>query len=733
MKKTPATSITTKFQQAIAIHQQGNLRQAELLYREILQAQPNHADALHLLGVVALQTGRARKAVDLISKALTVNPDNAFAYYDLGNAFLHLNRQKNALDSFTRALTLKPDYIDALHNRGIALLNLQQFEDALACFDRLLTFKPDDADVHYNRGNALLGLKKSAKALSSYDRALTLKPNDIDTLINRGIALLDLQHFFQALNNFNHTLEIKPDDIDSLMNRGLAFLALNQAQKALIDFKRILTFKPNDQDALKSCSIALFELKQFAAAVKTLSGLLAIAPDYPYAQGDLLHLQLHCADWSDYNSHKQSLTNAVIENKRANVPFAFLMVSSSAALQQQCARIFTLDKYPAKTTPLSSNQAYQHSKIRVAYISADFKNHPTSHLIAGLIETHNQDEFEFFGLSLSPEDKSPIGNRIKAAFKHFYTVHEKSDYEVALLLRELEIDIAIDLMGFTARSRTAIFAYRPAPIQVNYLGFPGTMATDYMDYIIADSQVIPFEHQRFYSEKIAYLPNTYQVNDAKRPMIEETPSREDVNLPDSGFVFCCFNSNYKITPDVFDIWMRLLTKVSGSVLWLLEESRTAVDNLKHEAQLRGVAPERLIFAPKIKQSEHIARQRLADLFLDTLPVNAHTTASDALWAGLPVLTCTGSAFAGRVAGSLLKAIGLPELITDNFEEYEALALKLATHPAELAGIKAKLAVNRNTQPLFNTDQFRKHLESAYKIMWGRFQQGNAPESFSVQL
>jgi predicted O-linked N-acetylglucosamine transferase (SPINDLY family) len=377
-------------------------------------------------------------------------------------------------------------------------------------------------------------------------------------------------------------------------------------------------------------------------------------------------------------------------------------------------------------------ERYSHDRIRLAYLSADFRVHPSSYLLAGMFEHHDRSRFETIALSFGDDDQSEIQNRLKGAFEHFIDVRNRSDLEVARLVRELEVDIAVDLMGHTRNQRTGILALRPAPVQVNFF-CPGTSGADYLDYIVCDRVVIPEDHHAYYSEKVVYLPDTFQANDSKRRIAERTPSCAEVGLPDDGFVFCSFNNTYKFTPPMFDVWMRLLGHVKGSALWLQEINATATRNLRREAVARGIDANRLVFAPKVPRLEdHLARYRLADLFLDTLPYNAQTTASDALWVGLPVLTCLGTTFVGRVAASLLNAIGLPELITRSLPEYEALALQLATHPVLLADIRAKLARNRATFPLFDTDRFRRHIESAYVTMWERAQRGVGPASFEVK-
>jgi predicted O-linked N-acetylglucosamine transferase (SPINDLY family) len=389
------------------------------------------------------------------------------------------------------------------------------------------------------------------------------------------------------------------------------------------------------------------------------------------------------------------------------------------------------DQCPPIASAAWTGGRYRHERIRLAYVSAHFRNHPMGHLMAALFEQHDRNRFETIAVSLGPNDRSAMRSRLEGAFEKFIEVERQSDHEVARMMREMEVDIAVDRTGFTTGARPGIFALRAAPIQVNYLAYPGTMGADFIDYLIADDTVLPREKRPSYAEKVVYLPDSYLVNDSGRRISEDMPTRSEAGLPDRGFVFCSFNNHYKITPRVFDAWMSLLRQVDGSVLWLLDGTATMRRNLWREAGAREIDPQRLIFAPRITPEDHLARHRLADLFLDTLPCNAHTTASDALWAGLPVLTCAGTTFAGRVAASLLQAIGLPGLITGSLGEYESLALRLATEPPALKEIRQQLARNRAIRPLFDTDRFRRHIEGAYVEMWERHQRGESPASFAV--
>ena len=472
-------------------------------------------------------------------------------------------------------------------------------------------------------------------------------------------------------------------------------------------------------------------MRRLDEALASYDRVLALKPDHTRAFSGIINCVNMICDWQRMTAFADDVIAHVSEKKSIISPFVLLGYSGDPALQLQCARNFVAERVPSPR-PLWTSTTWRHDKVRIAYLSADFRRSAMAHLMAELFEWHDRSRFEIIGVSFGVDDKSEMRKRLVAAFDQFYDVHGKSDEEVAKLLHDLEVDIAIDLMGHTQDLRPGILAYRPAPIQASYLGFPGTMGAEFIDYIIADKMVAPLEHQSFYTEKIVHLPDCYLVNDTKRKIAERTPTRQEAGLPERSFVYCCFNNNWKITPDVFSVWMRLLHAVDGSVLWLLADNESAERNLRKEAQARGIDPARMVFAGRLPLKDHLARHRLADLFLDTLPVNAHTTASDALWTGLPVLTCEGTAFAGRVAASLLYAVGLPELVTHSIEDYEALALRLARDPSLLEGYRNRLATHRLTHPLFDTDRFRHHIEAAYLQMWKIWQRGEQPRSFAVE-
>jgi predicted O-linked N-acetylglucosamine transferase (SPINDLY family) len=496
-------------------------------------------------------------------------------------------------------------------------------------------------------------------------------------------------------------------------------------------FNRALALKPLDREALSNRGTTFFELKRYEEAAADYDALFKLAPDFPYAAGNAALGRAYCCDWRHFKEDRERL-HAGLQSGRAVVsPHASTLIVGDPLDQLRSAQVWVAERCPESSAPLWRGERYCHDRIRVAYLSADYHSHATSHLAVGLFEAHDKTRFETVAISFGPDDTSGMRERLARAFDRFIDVRDKSDHAVAALIKDMEIGIAVDLKGFTQDSRPGILAFRPAPLQVNYLGHPGTMGARYIDYLIADRRIVPEGQERYYSEKIVLMPDSYQANDRKRRVAERTPARADEGLPETGFVFCSFNGSFKITPDIFDIWMRLLEAVEGSVLWLLDDNPAAVRNLKREAEARGVSARRLVFAPRRPLDEHLARHRLADLFLDTLPCNAHTTASDALWAGLPVLTCTGRTFAGRVAASLLFAVDLPELVTVSLSSYEVLAMKLARDSAALAAVKAKLTARRDAAPLFDTESFTRHLESAYATMWERSQRGMPAEGFAV--
>ena len=715
---------------------QGLFRLAEALesYDRALALSPDYAEISISRGITLQQLGRLAEALQSYDRALAVKPDLAEALINRGNILEQLGRFAEALESYDRALALKPDFAVALLNRGSILQQLGRFAEALESYDRALTVRPEYTEALLNRGNTLQQLGRFAEALESYDRALALKPDFAEAFLNRGSILQQLGRFAEALESYDRALAINPHFSEAFLNRGNALQQLGSLAESLEGGDQALALAPDEAAALRSRGIAPRLQGEPDEAI--VSSGQAAALDPAYALGQWFNTRQRVWDWGNYREDEAKVRDALKNSVSRLAPFALLALSSTPQEQLDCARQVAAGIAARASPMLPRAKPSRAEKIRLGYLSADFREHATAILISGLIEHHDRRRFEVLGYSHGPDDHGARRARLESAFDRFVDIRDMQDNEAAELIHTDAVDILIDLNGYTGDRRTEILASRPAPIQVNYLGFPATMGGDFVDYIIVDRFVVPTDQQAFFSERLVHLPDCYQCNDDKREIAERTPSRAECGLPETSFVFCCFNNSYKITPAFFDIWMRLLAAVPDSVLWLLDPwakgaSPLAKANLAREAAARGVRPERLIFAPLLPLPEHLARHRCADLFLDTLPYNAHTTASDALWAGLPLLTCAGNSFAGRVAGSLLRAVGLGELITTSLEEYEALALRLARDVELLTGLRERLAQNRLTYPLFDTERYARNLETVYWRMWQTWRAGRPPTAFSV--
>jgi protein O-GlcNAc transferase len=708
---------------------QGRPDEARKSYEVGLAIQPsdatisrNHASALE-------EAGRLADALAGYGRTLAISPNHVDALAGRGAVLRKLSRTAAALIDLELALSLQPDHFGALSHRGEAMRDLNRIEDALTSLTRALAVKPDHAGAINNRGIALLFLNRPAHALASFDLALVLDPNRPDWLSNRGIALNALRRWPEALASCARALCLEPAHAEALNVRANALRQLGQADRALANYGRALAIRPRFADGLRDRGDLLRSAGRHAEALADFEARLAIDPAAPYVEGYRLHSQMSCCQWLGFDAHVESLLRAVRAKQRASTPFMLFSITDAERDQAVCADVFCRDSYPPPPESVWKGERYRHDRIRVAYLSPDFREHAIAVLLAGLFERHDRARFEIIALSFGPLEASATRARLERAFDRFIDVSGSSDQEIAALMRRLEIDIAVDLMGHTLNSRLNVFAHRPAPVSVNFFCPTGAA---FIDYLMADATAIPESDYRFHRERIVSLPDMVLATDCSRPITAPAPTRRDLGLPEKGFVFCSFNNTYKINPTMFGIWMRLLHRVDGSVLWLQHTSDAATGNLRSEAARHGIEPSRLVFAPRIpSMADHLARYRQADLFLDTLPFNAQTTAVDALWAGLPLLTCLGTTFVGRVAASLLNAVGLPELVVDSLREYESRALALALDAPALAAIRAKLARNRDTYPLFDTDRYRRHVEQAFVTMWERSEAGLPPESFKV--
>jgi protein O-GlcNAc transferase len=755
----------TALNDAVLLFHRGRLAAAAEQCARVLRKQPQSFAAAHLLGLIRASEGKidaaaqcferavaldprsfeARKnlgtalgrlerheaAAASFEEALRLKPNDAMTHNDLAVALAQANRRDAAMTHFDAALMLDPRLVDAQNNRATTLLAMRRFEEALAGFEAALALAPDDADIHNNLGDALRRLGRGEAAVAHFERALTLAPRHAEAQNNLGVALAGLNRHERAIVSFERALALRSGFAEAHNNLGASLRQLHRLDAAVASFERAVALKPDYVEALDNLGNALRALRRYDAAVARFEQALAHDPDDAAARSLRLALMQQICDWRGIERRAAEAVEAVQARQAPLLPFFFLAASDDPGAQLLSARQF----WRARQLPVAPAAAPRRpragDKLRLGYLSADFHDHATARLMAELFERHDRAGFELHAFSHGPDDTSAMRRRVVQAFDRFSDIAQDSDAEAARRIREHEIDILVDLKGHTEGNRLAILAARPAPVQAHYLGYPGTLGTDIVDYLIADCFVVPPEQRRNFAEKLVYLPGSYQVNDRQRAIAARVPSRAECGLPEHGFVFCCFNSSYKITPPIFDVWMRLLAALPASVLWLLADNPWAQANLCREAASRGIAPGRLVFAPRQPLPEHLARHAAADLFLDTVPVNAHTTASDALWAGLPLLTCAGASFVARVAGSLLHAVDLPELVTDGLAAYEQRALALAQQPAELAAIRRKLAAARHDAPLFDADRTRRQLEAAYRGMWEIQQRGEAPRSFAV--
>jgi len=700
-------------------------------HKKAVELEPKNSKAWLNYGKAASNLGCYEDALHWYDNALSLKPDYAEATLNKGGCLHELKHFEEAINHFDQTLSLKPDYAEAWSNKGVTLIELERYEEAINHFDRALNLKPNYAEAWSNKGIVLNELKHFEEALTHYDKALSLKPDYAEAWSNKGVTLIELERYEEAINHFDRALNLKPDYAEAWSNKGIVLNELKHFEEALTHYDKALSLKPSYAEAWSNKGISLNNLKRYEEAINHFDRALSLKLDIDWVYGELLHTKMKICSWDNYQDEVIKLFRKVHAYQKVTQPFPLLALVDDALLQKKSSEIFAQDRCPINSALGPIPKVAKKDRIRIGYFSADFRNHATGYLIAELFELHDKSQFELIGFSFGPISNDEMRQRLNKSFDQFIEVGPESDIKIAQLARNLNIDIAVDLKGFTKDSRVGIFSYRVAPIQVNYLGYPSTMGSDCIDYIIADNTLIPLEYQSCYSEKVAYLPDSYQVNDRKRVISDKQFTKRELELPENGFVFCCFNNSYKVLPETFDGWMRILKEVDGSVLFLYAGTQCAESNLKKEAEARGVNSSRLIYGKAISADKYLAQYRVCDLFLDTFPYNAGTTASDALWTGLPVLTRMGQSFASRVAGSLLNAIGLPELITNTQEEYEALAIELAHNPQKLAGIKQTLANNRLTTPLFNTPLFTKNLEALYIKMYERYQNDLQPDHISI--
>jgi len=757
------------FNKVIENLENSNWDTAELYLNQALKIQPNNPHTLGLLAVVYAKREQYAEALEFTNRSLKLVPKNALTLSNLGNIYLGLKEFEKAHDAYDKSLKIDQKNPEAWLNKGNVLQELKRFEEALFHYDKVLLLQPNSAEAWSNRGNALQALKQFEEALTYYDKALNLKPHYTEAWSNKGNALQELKRFEEALVHYDKAINIKPDYAKAYANKGNALNALKHFEEAIAYYDKAISLNPEYVEAYTCKGNALFELKQYEKAIichnKALNlksddavpwlnkGIVLealnryeeaiicydkaqnLSHDLDWVDGYLIHLRMKIVKWTELKGSLENIYKRVKESQKSIRPFELLSVIDDPSLHKQAAHIFTQDQFPANLNLGLIPKHEKKEKIRIAYFSPDFRNHPVSVLTAELFEMHDRSRFEVIAFALQ---KAPIADemsiRLKKGFDEFYEVDNLSDREIASLARQKNVDIAIDLAGFTQHMRAGIFSYRAAPIQASWLGYPGTSGSNFIDYMIIDQTIIPNTHREFYSEKIAHLPNSYMVDDSKRIPSKRVFTKDECGLPNAAFIFCCLNNDYKFNPNLLDSWSKILLNTKDSILWISENNADFRKNIQAEFGIRSIKPEQIIFAQRVdSMGDYLARYKLADLFLDTYPYGAHTTALDSLKVGVPVLTLLGQSFPGRVAASLLNTIGLPELITKNQEEYETLAIELANNPSKLAKIKERLEKNLITAPLFNTPLFTKNIEAIYIKMVEQYQKDMKPDHITVDL
>ena len=748
----------------MGLFQAGDLNGADFFFRRVIDANPKQFEALHFLGVIEATRGQFEEADRLISRSLKFNTQTPEAYLNHVRILNELKRPKDALKACDRSLALNPNNHEVLFHRGNALQELLQYAEAVGSYDKALAIRSDQAVLWSNRAGALWKLDRFEEAVESFDKALALKPDFAFAWSNRGGTLYKMERYEDALTSYDMALAIDPSNHEALVGRGTALYALARYEDALATRDRAIAIKPDanlwlnrggtleqlkrNDEALASYNRAIeldpdladawmyggsihMRNQNFVEAKRYYEKALELNPSQRAIPGYLVNVRQQMCDWAGLDIQMEQLISEFRTGKRTANSFVASALPTTHEEHLVSTKSYLDDLVPAGLAPLFDPAIARSGRLRIAYVSGDYRNHPTAHCFAEVLERHDRSRFEIIGISVGEDDGSTARARIVGTLDQFHDVNRNTVLDIARLIRDLGVHIAVDLAPHTTGHRPGILAHRPAPIQVTHLS-AWTSAANYMDYIIADRHSLPFDQQPYFPEKIVHLPDCFFPRDTTQPISARTPSRAEAGLPDDAFVFCAFNNAYKISRQMFDIWMRLLKAVDNGVIWLSQMNKDAIENLRREAGDRGVDPARLIMAPRVPaMADHLARYRLANLFLDTLPYNAHTTASDALWAGVPVLTCFGQTFVGRVAGSQLHAIGLGELATETLADYEALALQLARDPDRLQALRRKLEQNRSSCPLFNADRLCRHTEAAYLTMWDRYQRGEPPTGFAV--
>ncbi|MBF0310483.1 MAG: tetratricopeptide repeat protein [Magnetococcales bacterium] len=737
-KRIPAKSATVTaatpaqveaLNRALMALQEGRLAEAETLSQQALQVAGNLAEAWTVSGMVQRRAGRVEEAIVRYGKALALRQDYPEAWANLGNAHRERGELARAEGCYRKALALQPSWPEVLSSLSDVLRVLERPQEAADCARQALGLRPGFAEAHNHLANALSRVGETEQALHHYREAMTAQPHLAEAHYNLGVALQEEGRHREAVSHHRRAVALSPRFKNGWYNLGIALQRSGDLTGAVQAYRTALEIDADHGGAVFNLAGVMNGLGRFEEALELFRRAETLQPGRINVAVEITHLQQKLCDWSGLEGLRERILEPALREDSGvpPSPFPFLSLPLPVTPEEELRIAARYAAHVAKGVKKIHAHAAGTgvSRLRVGYLSADFHNHATAHLMLGLFGLHDRKRFEIIAYSFGPDDGSDYRNRIRSDCDRFVDLEACSDAESAQRIHDNGVHLLIDLKGYTRDSRPEILAARPAPVQVAWLGYPGTMGADFIDWVITDATVTPAAQQAFYAERFAVMPHCYQVNDREQPIAAETPSRTELGLPEKGFVFCCFNTHYKIDAFVFDIWMRLLTQVPGSVLWLIDGVAGARQNLRDRARERGVDPQRLVFAPILAKPGHLARQHRADLFLDTRWYNAHTTASDALWAGLPLLTVPGERFAGRVCASILQAAGLggEGLICPDFESYEKRALELARNPRLLQSIRQKLQRQRTTCPLFDTPRFTRDLEGLYESMWQAFCRG----------
>ena len=701
-------------------------------YEKAIEIDSDYSEAHNNLGILLQELGELDKALKSFEKAFSLKPEKIETANIISSILTEINNPNTSIDYYNKILKSSPDLYLAYFNLGVAYQELGLTDKAISSYKKTLGLNSDFANAYLNLGLLLEDSAKHEDAKNNLERALEIDPNNTVILNNLGITFNSLESIDEAISCFESAINIAPNDLLGHFNLGMAQKSSNKIDDAINSFEKVIEIDPNNSESYYFLGELYRLTKQFNAALVSLEKAFSLNPNIDFLIGALLNTKMNLALWDGLEDYLKILTKKINKNEKAVTPFALMALIDDPQLQYKASQVYAEYNYPQSPLSIALKPYANHKKIRVGYFSADYHNHPTMHLMAELFELHDRKKFEIFAFSFGPNQQDKWRQRASLSFDKFIDVRLKSDAEISALSREMEIDIAVNLGGYTHSTRTGVFANFAAPIQVNFLVYPGTMGSNYFDYIVADHNLITPENKDYFSEKIVYMPDSYQSNISEREVSNSTILRSELELPEKGFVFSCFNNIHKITPPTFESWMRILKSVDQSVLWLYANDKSVISNILETTSRFGVDKNRIIFASHAPVEQHLNRIRKADLFLDTLPYNAHTTASDALRRGVPVITLRGNSFASRVAASLINAVNMPELITNTREQYESLATDLALDTEKLRIIKSKLVNNLPKTELFNCQTFTKNLELAFAKMHQRSQSGLQPDHIIVR-